>query len=132
MKLLFSLLLAIAFISCSEDVKVVPELKEPTFCDCNELILDQDYQRYYLSDKEKPFTGECITYSVEGKKIFERNYSVGKYNGLVIFYHKNGKVKSTTEYVKNFMTGAFKTYSLDGDLLSHSIYLRSKLKKVVK
>jgi len=132
MKYLFILLISIAFISCSEDSKPIQQEKEPIFCDCNELILDSDYQRYYLSDKKKPFTGNCITLKPDGKKVFERNYIGGKYHGLVIVFHENGKIKSTTEYEKNLMTGAQKIYGINGNLISHAIYLRSQLKEIIK
>lgn len=132
MKFLFALFISITFISCSEDIKVIVEDKPITFCDCNELILDTDYQRYYLSDKTKPFNGNCITLSPDGKKVFERNYTDGKYHGLVIVFHENGEIKSTTEYQKNLMTGTQKIYSLDGKLISHAIYLRSQLKEIIK
>ena len=44
----------------------------------------------------------------------------------------NGKIKSTTEYKKNLMTGAQKIYSPDGNLISHALYLRSRLKEIIK
>lgn len=132
MKLLFILLIPILFVSCSDDTKVEQNNIEPTFCDCNELILDRDYQRYYLTDKKKPFTGNCITLKPDGKKVFERNYVEGKYHGLVIIYHDNGELKSTTEYEKNLMTGDQKLYNLEGKLISHAIYLRSQLKEIIK
>mgnify|MGYP006160258285 CR=1 FL=1 len=132
MKPFFFLLISLVFVSCTDDINPVKENNPPTFCDCNELILDKDYQRYYLSDKKKPFTGNCITLKPDGKKVFERNYVEGKYHGLVITYHDNGALKSTTEYEKNLMSGDQKLYNLDGKLMSHAIYLRSQLKEIIK
>lgn len=130
----YSLLLfcTLLVISCSEKKSTISNDPEPTSCDCNELILDKSYQRFFLTDKEKPFTGTCITYKADGKKVFERNYLKGKYQGLFIDYHENGKVKSTTEYEKNLMTGAQKKYNKEGELISHTIFLRSKLKEIIK
>jgi len=132
MKYLFILIISISFISCSEDINLIQKIEPATFCDCNELILDTDYQRYYLSNKKEPFTGNCITLKADGIKAFERNYKSGKYDGLVIVFHSNGKIKSTTEYKKNLMTGAQKIYSPDGNLISHALYLRSRLKEIIK
>lgn len=132
MKLLFLLLIIITSVSCTEEIKSDTVNIEPILCDCNELILDVDYQRYYLTDKSVPFTGKCITLTPDSKKVFERNYLNGKYDGLVIVYHENGKVKSTTEYKKNLMSGSQKIYSDDETLISHAIYLRSQLKEIIK
>ena len=132
MKYFLTLFISIVFVSCVENNKTIQKDELPTFCDCNELILDTDYQRYYLSDKSKPFTGNCITLLPNGIKEFERNYIGGKYNGLVIVYHHNGEIKSTTEYKKNLMTGDQKTYNAEGVLISHAIYLRSQLKEIIK
>jgi len=133
MNYLFILFISFTFVSCIEENTLIKEVEPPlTFCDCNELILDTDYQRFYLSDKKKPFTGNCITLAPDGKKVFERNYMNGKYDGLVITFYKNGQQKTSTEYKKNLITGAQKIYNSDGILISHSIYLRSKLKERIK
>jgi len=127
---LFSIVIIIS--ACTNTSKPIQNIEEPTMCDCNELILDIDYQRFYLSDKKQPFTGHCITLKPNGKKVFERDYLEGKYHGLVIVYHNNGEIKSTTQYDKNLMTGDQKIYSLDGYLISHAVYLRSQLKEIIK
>jgi antitoxin component YwqK of YwqJK toxin-antitoxin module len=132
MKLLFTLIITIIFVSCSDDIQVTENEKAPTFCDCNELILDTDYQRYYLTDKEKPFTGKCTTLKPDGKKVLENDYIDGKYDGVVKIYYENGELKSTTEYENNLLTGNQKIYSLDGSLISHAIYSHSKLIEIIK
>ena len=132
MNYLFTIFFSILLFSCTEEIKKIEIEKEPTTCDCNELILDNSYQRYFLTDKQKPFNGQCITLRPDGKKLFERNYINGKYQGLVLIYHQNGKIKSSTEYEKNLMTGDQKIFDIDGVLISHAIYLRSKLKEIIK
>lgn len=129
MRLLYFLTLIILLFSCSENElsKDIIEIEQPTECDCNELILDQKYNRFYLTDKKKPFTGHCEILYKNGLKKAERNYVEGKYHGDVIDYYDNGQIKMIRQYDTHLINGFEKRYSENGKLLKHSIYKRSTI-----
>ena len=101
-------------------------------CDCNALILDQSYNRFYLKEKKKPFTGVCKSYYPNGNIKMERHYVEGKYHGDVIDYYNNGQIKSISQYKNHFINGFVKTYNKKGELISHIEYKQSTQIKVVE
>ncbi len=134
MKSFYFLFFITLLISCSETGKPEGNLEteEPTECDCLELILDTKYNRFYLTDKKKPFTGMCTSMYQNGNLKMERHYVEGKYHGDVIDYYENGQIEMIREYKNHFINGFEKIYSKNGDLLKHSIYKQSTLIEVLE
>ena len=134
MKAFYLLSIVIFLMSCSEGEtqNAVIEIEQPTECDCLELILDTKYNRFYLTDKKKPFTGVCTSIYQNGNMKMERHYVEGKYHGDVIDYYDNGQIEMIREYKNHFINGFEKTYTKGGDLLKHSIYKQSTLMEVVE
>lgn len=134
MKTLVYLASLFLIISCSnpEQSEDIIEEIQPTECDCNELILDTKYNRFYLTDKKKPFTGTCTVFYQNGNKKMERDYVEGKYHGNVIDYYENGEIEMIREYKNHFINGFEKIYSQEGELLKHTIYKQSTVIEQIK
>jgi antitoxin component YwqK of YwqJK toxin-antitoxin module len=133
MKSLYTLVLSLILISCQDSIipSELVEIEQPTECDCNELILDHKYNRFYLSDRKKPFTGECKIMYSNGQIKTERNYFEGKYHGDVIDYYDNGQIEMITEYNNHFINGFQKSYTINGELVRHQTFKRSQLIETV-
>lgn len=134
MKLLYFFSLTLLFFSCTEAEPAIDiiEIEQPTNCDCNDLILDDKYNRFYLTDKKKPFSGQCIVLYQNGNKKLERNYIEGKYHGDVIDYYDNGQIEMIREYKNHFINGFEKIYSKSGQLIKHTIYKQSTVMEVLE
>ncbi len=134
MKLIFLFSLLLVLFSCSgpETPNQIIAIDQPTKCDCNELILDNKYNRFYLTDKKKPFSGECIVLYQNGNKKIERHCIEGKYHGNVIDFYDNGQIEMIRQYQNHFINGYEKIYSRNGELLRHSIYKQSTLMEVIE
>ena len=132
MKWLSIIFITFAFISCTDTESTHLEKTEPTTCDCNSLILDNGYNRFYLTDRKEPFTGKCIIIYTDGVVKTERNLVNGKYHGDLIDYYTNGQIEKITEYDTHFINGFQKTYTPKGDLVSHQIFKRSQLVETIK
>jgi len=130
MGLKFFLLISFSFILSCQNSETVNEQDIP--CDCKALILDQKYNRFYLTDKKKPFTGKCESFYPNGKLEKERHYIDGKYHGDIIDYFDNGQIKSISQYKNHFINGYVKTYSYSGKLIKHIIYKQSTEQNVVE
>ncbi len=99
---------------------------EVTECDCKLLNFDKDYNRFYLKDRKKPFTGVCDLVE-NGVLLSRRHYKDGKYHGDFIDFYPNGQEKMVIQYKNHFMNGDVKHYSEDGQLIGHSVYKQSVL-----
>ena len=134
MKTIIPFVFIILLFSCTETEvpNEIMNIEQPTECDCNELILDTKYNRFYLTDKKKPFSGECIVLYQNGNKKKERHYVEGKYHGDVIDFYDNGQTEMIRQYQNHFINGYEKIYSRDGELIKHSIYKQSTLIEIIE
>jgi len=119
----------ILMLSC-QNSELIETQNKP--CDCKALLLDQRYNRFYLTDKKEPFTGKCESFYPNEKLEMERNYVDGKYHGDVIDYYDNGQIKSISQYKNHFINGYVKTYSYSGKLIKHTIYKQSTEQEIVE
>ena len=63
--------------------------------DCSYLKYD-DFEKITLKNN-RPYTGKCIAYFINGNKESERTYKKGKDHGKWIFYHSNGNIATKGE-----------------------------------
>ncbi|HIP35564.1 MAG TPA: hypothetical protein EYG85_01785 [Crocinitomix sp.] len=126
MKILVLVLMLSFFAGCESSRESNVVITEPDTCDCKTLILDKDYNRFYLNDRKKPFTGTCNIIE-NGILKSTRNFKEGKYHGDFIEYYDNGQVKLLIEYKAHFMNGDVKSFSEEGKLIGHSVYKQSRL-----
>ena len=132
MKLFSFIIFVFITTSCVNNDSNSEENSGPKTCDCNKLILDNGYNRFYLKDKKKPFTGACQIIYPGGKIKTERHFVEGKYHGDLIDYYPNGKIESITQYETHFINGFQKIYSESGELLHHYVFKRSQLIETIK
>ena len=127
MKLIILLFLFFGLYSCSTNTtNNNADLIEPDTCECKELVLDRDYNRFYMNDRKKPYTGTCEV--IENGYLKSRRHLVeGKYDGELIDFYDNGQVKMSMQYKKHFINGDVKRYSKDGQLIGHTVYKQSRL-----
>lgn len=116
--------------SCgSEEAEVNNDttVNEPSTCHCNDLVLDNLYNWYYLNDRQHPFNGTCTVYhSGEIKKV-ERSYVEGKVHGIVSEWFANGQLMKELNFDMNLQHGEAKNWNESGDLTYHANYKRGEL-----
>ena len=123
-------LLAACQHSDEEEKTSSEEVKEPSICNCDDLILDTGFNWFYLNDRLTPFNGTC-TKEVNGVKLLEREYSKGKVNGQVKEWHQNGQLKLSMEFDNNLQVGNMKEWDEEGILEYHGIYSFGKMDSLV-
>jgi len=123
---IYKLLLLLFIISACTNQSGEVVVNEPDTCDCKSLNLDRGYNRFYLNDKKKPYTGTCEVIE-NGILKSKRQLVEGKYDGELIDFYDNGEVKMTMQYKKHFINGDVKRYSKDGKLVGHTVYKQSRL-----
>ena len=126
MRFLIVVFLFLTIQGCTNDANITTEQEEPAICDCKSLNLDRDYNRFYLNDRKKPYTGTCELIE-KGILKSRRQLVEGKYDGEFIDFYNNGQIKMTIQYKKHFMNGDVKHYSKDGQLIGHTVYKQSRL-----
>jgi hypothetical protein len=125
MKIYTLLVLLFIFTTCTNQSDEIAN-NEPDTCDCKLLNLDRDYNRFYLKDRKKPYTGTCELIENDILKS-RRDLVEGKYDGELVDFYDNGQVKMTMQYKKHFINGDVKRYSKDGKLIGHTVYKQSRL-----
>lgn len=104
---------------------------DSTYCNCNELVFDEPYNHFYLTEKRKGFTGKCEDFYPDGQKKTEKNFLEGKLHGKVITWYKNGQVHEEKQFDMNFQTGEQITYTDKGEVKFHALYKRGNQTEVL-
>lgn len=101
-QLLYIIIVAIGFASCSHSKVVVTESDLP-----------EDI--FYLDDEIKPYTGKAIIYFADTDIIKEQlNYKKGILNGEAISYFRNGNIKRCGAYNMGRLTGKWQSWYENG------------------
>ncbi len=119
-------------LSCQqrEQKQGAPEIKEPTTCNCDDLIMDTGFNWYYLENRLKPFNGKCTTVS-DGVTIIERSYTEGKVHGKALQWHGNGQLKLAMEFDMNRQIGEMKEWDDQGVLEYHALYSYGRMDSLI-
>jgi antitoxin component YwqK of YwqJK toxin-antitoxin module len=118
-------------LSCQQkDIAPEVEAKEPTACNCDDLIMDTGFNWYYLEDRLKPFNGKCTTVS-DGVTIVERSYKEGKVHGKALQWHGNGQLKLAMEFEMNRQIGEMKEWDDEGVLEYHARYSYGRMDSLI-
>jgi hypothetical protein len=104
---------------------------DSTYCECNDLTFDQQYNHFWLFERREGFTGKCEEFDAAGVLLYEKNFLDGKMEGEYVQYHSNGQAWKIRNYMQNFQDGDSFTYSMSGKLIAHARYKRGKLKEMV-
>ena len=96
-------------------------------CNCNDLILDEPYNHYYLEERTVPFTGTCVEFNKNGTLNLTKQFVEGKLHGNMNRYRPNGDKLSTVEFDKNFIHGKAIVFDLQGNDSIVEEYKRGKL-----
>ena len=96
-------------------------------CNCNDLILDEPYNHYYLKERTVPFTGTCVEFNNNGTLNLTKDFVDGKLHGNMVRYRPNGDKLSTVEFEKNFIHGKAIVFDLNGNDSIVEEYKRGKL-----
>lgn len=102
---IFTFFLVLFFITGCSDLEKI-ETKE-------DGVLIESYTQKKSDGKKH---GTFISYFPSGEKNEETQYDNGKINGTQFFYHKNGKISESVNYVDGTHEGAFKKYFESGEL----------------
>ena len=105
--------------------------EDPTFCECTELFFDEPYNRFYLEDRQKPFSGECQDLHPNGEKKLVKHFKNGKVHGKMITYYDNGQVEDEREFEDNFQVGERIQYNRKGEVTYHALYERGKVTEIL-
>ena len=101
-KILFIVLLIIIS-SCNEEIteeiSKKKSLPETNICSCGDLVLDELYQHFYITERTLPFTGICIENHKNGNLYQKKEFIKGKMNGEFLEYSANNKL------IKKWNTG---------------------------
>lgn len=73
-------------------------------------------KRIYV-DAPAKFTGEWVTYYVNGQRSHTVQYTNGLYNGLFISYHANGKIAYQQQYTNGEINGEDRGFYFSGKLM---------------
>ncbi|MCG8575030.1 MAG: hypothetical protein MI810_09125 [Flavobacteriales bacterium] len=128
--LLFLTLVACSEASDNENVIEEPEVDE-NYCSCSELVFDEPYNRFYLTERKKPFTGVCEEYYDNGQLSLKKEFKDGKNHGMAVSYYENGQIKEQKEFDTNFQVGEQINYTPDGDITYHALYKRGKQTEIL-
>ena len=96
-------------------------------CNCNDLILDEPYNHYYLEERTVPFTGTCVEFNKNGTLNLTKDFLDGKLHGNMIRYRPSGDKLSTVPFEKNFIHGKAIVFDLNGNDSIVVEYKRGKL-----
>jgi len=110
---------------------IVEAVVEPNICDCNELMLDEGYNHFYFSERNKGYNGRCNEVYPNGNKSLEKNFVDGKIHGKMQMWYENGQLASEKEFDMNLQVGEQIDYSEMGEVIFHAIYKRGKQTEVL-
>ena len=96
-------------------------------CNCNDLILDEPYNHYYLDERIVPFTGTCVEFNKNGTLNLTKDFVDGKIHGNLIRYRMNGNKLSVVQFDKNFIHGKAVILDINGNDSVVQQYKRGKL-----
>ena len=121
--------------SCNDAGNVADDTLESnetiSYCDCNELVFDQSYNNFYLTEPRDGYTGSCEVFYPNGNVSLSKTFNKGKIHGNLIEYYENGDIREKKLFDMNFQTGDHYVYGEDGELVFHAIYKRGKLIETV-
>jgi len=104
---------------------------EPTYCSCHDLILDEQYNHFYLNERRKGFTGTCEEFYANGEIKLNKSFVNGKVHGKMFSYYDNGAIHEEKEFDMNFQTGEQITFTKKGEVKFHALYKRGNQTKVL-
>jgi hypothetical protein len=97
---------------------------DSSYCNCDELTLDQPYNHFWRFERRVGYTGVCEEFYPDGKLKTTKNLVDGKLHGKVFTYYKNGRVHEEKEFDMNFQTGEQIVYTNKGEVKLHALYKR--------
>lgn len=110
-KTIFFLAFVFTLFSCGSDLEPI-EVKE------NGVLIESYTQKKSDGNRHGTYT----SYYPTGEKNEVSQYENGKINGTQFFYHKNGKVAESANYVNGEYTGDYKKYFESGELEQEGTY----------
>lgn len=113
--MLFPILCLLVFLGACSEQKEITQLQ-----DRNGLM--------FQSNRDKPFTGTFVEYSVFGqkKKRAEKNYKDGKLDGLSILWNRSGQKDSEAHYKNGQQNGLETVWYMNGQKASEGNYKDGK------
>lgn len=104
---------------------------DSSYCDCNELTLDQPYNHFWRFERRIGYTGVCEEFYPDGKLKMTKNLVEGKLHGKVFTYYQNGRLHEEKEFDMNFQTGEQIVYTSKGEVKLHALYNRGKQTQIL-
>ena len=104
---------------------------DSTYCNCQELVFNEPYNHFYLTDKRTGFTGKCEEFHPNGQVKVQKNFVSGKLHGKLTTWYENGQVKEEKEFDTNFQVGEQINYTSKGEVKFHAIYKRGVQTKIL-
>jgi antitoxin component YwqK of YwqJK toxin-antitoxin module len=97
---------------------------DSSYCNCDELTLDQPYNHFWRFERRIGYTGVCEEFYPDGKLKTTKNLVDGKLHGKVFTYYQNGRMREEKEFDMNFQTGEQIVYTNKGEVKLHALYKR--------
>jgi antitoxin component YwqK of YwqJK toxin-antitoxin module len=119
------------FIACAPTKEEAASTQEVSYCECQELFFDDDYNYFYLNDRTLPFTGKCQEKNANEVVLVEKNFEKGKLTGDYLEFYDSGVLKNEWHFLNNRQHGNQKLYDEFGKLSHHSIYHKGELDSIV-
>ncbi len=135
MKFLYPIFVLL-LVSCGgNDVEVETENTietiDSTYCDCNELVFDEQYNHFWRFNRRDGYFGKCEVFYSNGQVKETRLFENGKNHGKFFYYYENGQVKEEKQFDMNFQIGEQITYSETGDVIFHALYKRGNQTEIL-
>ncbi len=127
----FIVIIPFFILACQTPTPKEQTIVDNSTCDCKELHHNTDYNVLHQGNPREPYTGTCYDYYLGGNLKKISPILGGKLEGVKKIYHKNGALKSSTDYEVGLMTGDYKVFNENGQLVYHGRFKRNDLIKVV-
>ena len=109
----------------------ISAFNDNTKCNCSDLILDELYNHFYLSERTKPFSGICEEYHKNKNLAIVKEFTEGKMEGEMLEYSKKGILIKKWRFHDNKMNGEAISFDTTGKITFHGIYKNGKLDSTI-
>jgi hypothetical protein len=114
-----------------DDEKTEAQKENTGPCNCDDLVLDPDFNHFFLNDDSKGYTGKCQTFYKSEQMAVEKNLANGKVEGIMREWYENGQLKTERSFAQNVQHGELKEWNEKGELIFHAHYTHGNIDKII-
>ena len=114
-------------VSCNASNEKNNKTSSKNNCPCDDLILDELYNHFYLEERNQPFTGICYELYPNQNIKLTKEFLNGKLHGNMLRYRADSSKISLVEFKDNFIHGKAIFYNQRGEDSVVQHYKRGEL-----